>query len=116
MYRYVVAAPPGARGGGDDQPASIGQMLQQMQQPVYYLRPQTFDNNGRATRPRGRAEDYTPDLTRMSIHWKTLLGVHWTTPVKVHWTSDNPLDKYSIQVKLRGRVVADHNSNNATDA
>ena len=36
------------------------------------------------------AEDYTPELTKVQIHWKMPLHIHLTIPVKIHWQSDNP--------------------------
>ena len=39
-----------------------------------------------------RTKCYTPDLTKMKLHWKGSLKVHSKIPVQIHWTSDNPLE------------------------
>ena len=35
---------------------------------------------------------YTPEISKVKIHWKMPLQVHWTIPVRIHWTSDNPFE------------------------
>ena len=39
-----------------------------------------------------RAKYYTPEITKVTSHWKIPLKAHWKAPVKIHWGSDNPLE------------------------
>ena len=34
----------------------------------------------------------TPELTKVTIHWKAPLTIHCRIPVKIRWASDNPLE------------------------
>ena len=47
------------------------------------------------------AKYYTPEISKVTIHWNTPLKVHWTIPVNIHWTSDNPLDNIQVLLLLR---------------
>ena len=49
------------------------------------------------------AKHCTPDLTKMTTHWKTPL----TIPVEIHWKSDDPLEHATEQVKIHWKMPLD---------
>jgi len=51
------------------------------------------------------ADDCTPELAKVKIHWKRSL----TIPVKIHSKSDHPLDSATEEVKIRWEATLNIN-------
>ena len=57
----------------------------------------------KAAVPGSGAKDHTPEITKVTFHWKLPLEIQWKFPQTYHWESDSPFENTADKCNSVGK-------------